>query len=1072
MQILIFVCLFVLFSSSSPIFLEGASTRTDFDRGMGLYPISLNYNWEKSWDTSLKLEVPMTCTCPPPKPICESSYKEISLAFSQKIYADTLKFYSDAQRVLNNSWVCTATTLREIGLEAIDYTLWLLVYVWSSLIWVSLSWIWWLVVNFTTPVFYLASLFVLTKFTVKVVRYVFGGLPVQILKFFWKLLKIIYQTASSKPNCAYEKAVDGFVSYTIPQSPPKSSVLEIVYPSGNHAGYASCIKLYNGENALLTATHVLKASGELLVKSTKMNFKIPLSEFKTIIGNTKGDVTIMRGPPNWEGLLGCKAADIITVRNLAKCKATIFHLRENEWYSSYAEIVGNDGVNVTVLSNTESGHSGSPYFNGKYILGVHSGASVEDNCNFMAPIPAIPGLTMPSYVFETTAPQGKIFSENEIIEIENLYPKVNAWGMTKEDVDRMVNYKPLPGKKRWADEEDKFPEAKPDVSGKRGERRRPRNNRKQLHPAEKRRRYKNTPICCDSCFGHTHSTSDDRPRCFCTFKTCNGGGYECNGENNPNTRGQNKCGGNRKESCGENIHESSQEATRTSKTPAEKAIEFQRYFSQQYEWQVPTATCEVPGFRQSGKLPQFYHPKQKEESEWGKRLIREHPTLGEKTSGFGWPKFGSKAELQSLKLQATRWLERAQSAQIPSNSERERVICKTVETYHPCRTNGPTATRGDRLDWDNFLIDFKQAVFSLELDAGIGVPYIAYGKPTHRSWVEDQALLPVLAKLTFFRLQKMLEVSFEEMTPEELVTHGLCDPIRLFVKGEPHKQSKLDEGRYRLIMSVSLVDQLVARVLFQNQNKREIALWRAIPSKPGFGLSTDEQVREFVESLARQVGTTSEDVILNWKNYLTPTDCSGFDWSVADWMLQDDMIVRNRLTIDLNPTTERLRACWLKCISNSMLCLSDGTLLAQTTPGVQKSGSYNTSSTNSRIRVMAAYHCGAKWAVAMGDDALESCPANLDGYKQLGFKVEVSGQLEFCSHVFKAPDLALPVNANKMLYKLIYGYNPGSGNLEVISNYLAACFSVLNELRHDPVTVQLLYSWLVDPVLPQKNSRE
>ncbi|DAZ87605.1 TPA_asm: P1 protein [Kalanchoe marnieriana polerovirus] len=465
MQILIFVCLFVLFSSSSPIFLEGASTRTDFDRGMGLYPISLNYNWEKSWDTSLKLEVPMTCTCPPPKPICESSYKEISLAFSQKIYADTLKFYSDAQRVLNNSWVCTATTLREIGLEAIDYTLWLLVYVWSSLIWVSLSWIWWLVVNFTTPVFYLASLFVLTKFTVKVVRYVFGGLPVQILKFFWKLLKIIYQTASSKPNCAYEKAVDGFVSYTIPQSPPKSSVLEIVYPSGNHAGYASCIKLYNGENALLTATHVLKASGELLVKSTKMNFKIPLSEFKTIIGNTKGDVTIMRGPPNWEGLLGCKAADIITVRNLAKCKATIFHLRENEWYSSYAEIVGNDGVNVTVLSNTESGHSGSPYFNGKYILGVHSGASVEDNCNFMAPIPAIPGLTMPSYVFETTAPQGKIFSENEIIEIENLYPKVNAWGMTKEDVDRMVNYKPLPGKKRWADEEDKFPEAKPDVSG-------------------------------------------------------------------------------------------------------------------------------------------------------------------------------------------------------------------------------------------------------------------------------------------------------------------------------------------------------------------------------------------------------------------------------------------------------------------------------------------------------------------------------------------------------------------------------------------------------------------------------
>lgn len=442
--------------------------------------------------------------------------------------------------------------------------------------------------------------------------------------------------------------------------------------------------------------------------------------------------------------------------------------------------------------------------------------------------------------------------------------------------------------------------------------------------------------------------------------------------------------------------------------------------------------------------------------------------MGEKTSGFGWPKFGPEAELKSLRLQASRWLERAQSAEIPSDAERERVIQKTADVYHPCQTNGPAATRGGALTWNNFMIDFKQAVFSLEFDAGIGVPYIAYGKPTHRGWVEDQTLLPVLAQLTFIRLQKMLEVSFEDMGPEELIQNGLCDPIRLFVKGEPHKQAKLDEGRYRLIMSVSLVDQLVARVLFQNQNKREIALWRAIPSKPGFGLSTDEQVLDFVKGLARQVGTTTTKVVANWKNYLTPTDCSGFDWSVADWMLHDDMIVRNRLTIDLNPVTERLRSCWLRCVSNSVLCLSDGTLLAQTHPGVQKSGSYNTSSSNSRIRVMAAFHTGAAWAMAMGDDALESNPADLAAYKRLGFKVEVSGQLEFCSHIFRAPDLALPVNENKMIYKLIYGYNPGSGNAEVVSNYLAACFSVLNELRHDPASVELLYSWLVDPVLPQK----
>lgn len=377
------------------------------------------------------------------------------------------------------------------------------------------------------------------------------------------------------------------------------------------------------------------------------------------------------------------------------------------------------------------------------------------------------------------------------------------------------------------------------------------------------------------------------------------------------------------------------------------------------------------------------------------------------------------------------------------------------------------ATSGNELAWKNFLEDFKQAVFSLELDAGVGVPYIAYGPRSHRGWVEDPSMLPILARLVFDRLQKMSKARFEDMNAVELVQAGLCDPIRLFVKGEPHKQSKLDEGRYRLIMSVSLVDQLVARVLFQNQNKREIACWRAVPSKPGFGLSTDDQVAEFTAALAKDFGVTPDDFVSHWHQFVLPTDCSGFDWSVAEWMLQDDMEVRNRLTENNNDLTRHLRACWLRCISRSVLCLSDGSLLAQEIPGVQKSGSYNTSSSNSRIRVMAAYHSGATWCCAMGDDALESVDSDLDHYKTLGFKVEVSKQLEFCSHIFEKPDLALPVNTAKMLYKLVFGYNPGNGSVEVLTNYLNACMSVLNELRHDPATVQDLHKWLIAPVIPQ-----
>lgn len=502
----------------------------------------------------------------------------------------------------------------------------------------------------------------------------------------------------------------------------------------------------------------------------------------------------------------------------------------------------------------------------------------------------------------------------------------------------------------------------------------------------------------------------------------------------------------------------------------EKAREYSAYFASLYDWDIPASSQEagVPGFREIGRLPRFYHPKQKVNSRWGTELAKEHPELGAKTRGFGWPEFGPKAELKSLTLQASRWLLRAEHCVTPTAEERERVVRKTVEMYAHAASNGPTATREGTLVWQDFLKDFKQAVESLEMDAGIGVPYIAYGRPTHRGWVEDPKLLPVLARLTFNRLQKMLEVRFDALRPEQLIREGLCDPVRLFVKGEPHKQAKLDEGRYRLIMSISLVDQLVARVLFQNQNKREITLWSTLPSKPGFGLSTDEQVLGFTESLAHQIGVSTTELISNWARYLVPTDCSGFDWSVSQWMLHDEMLVRNLLTTDLNSVTEQLRACWLYCLSNSVLCLSDGRLLAQTVPGVQKSGSYNTSSSNSRIRVMAALHCGATWAIAMGDDALESTDSRLEEYNNLGFKVEVSEQLEFCSHKFERPDLAIPLNSNKMLYKLIFGYEPGSGNLEVVKNYLDACFSVLNELRHDPDSVALLYQWLVTPVLPQK----
>nr|QDG00393.1 P1-P2 fusion protein [Maize yellow mosaic virus] len=914
-------------------------------------------------------------------------------------------------------------------LELLGSCLVAIIYTWSFFI-SSLFWVVTFMLQHYTPhVLSIAVLYICTTLLVRLATKIFGGWPVTMISWIGTSTLGFFKTLLSKGNSiSYEIPTPGYKSIEIPQKPPKDCVLLVQHNDALNSpgGYASCVRLLNGSNALLTAEHVAAQKGELLVASTRTGNKIKLSLFNRILTTTNSDVSLFQGPPGWESLLGCKAADITPVDGLTTCEASLFRF-DGHWMRSNASLVGTEETYVSVLSNTEEGYSGTPYFNGKSILGVHVGGNATQTNNLMAPIPSIPGLTKHRYVFESPQLKGRLFTEQEVEQLE-----VDIDEAFKKAYD-LVHFKSKTGR-NWADYEDDISYEAPKFQGKRRSRFRPRKQNGLAHPYSLARRY----------FKQRYSQQ--------------GGG---------SVGQQDRRLSHRADGCSTNCG-ISHETPKEQPEAAIKAQNFASYFSSLYRWEVCDARSETPGFETCGSLPRYYFTKQKEESEWGRLLAEGNPALAEKVSGFGWPQFGPAAELKSLRLQAQRWLSRAESAKIPSAEDRERVIRKTVEAYKTCQTQCPKTSQSNLLVWENFLEDFKQAVFSLEPDAGVGVPFVGYDERTHRGWIEDPTLLPVLARMTFDRLHKMSTVKFEHLTAEELVQAGLCDPIRLFVKGEPHKQAKLDEGRYRLIMSVSLLDQLVARVLFQNQNKREIALWRAIPSKPGFGLSTDDQSREFVQNLARQCGVSSDRLLQEWQLHTVPTDCSGFDWSVAEWMLQDDMEVRNRLTRNNTDLTRRLRACWLKCISNSVLCLSDGTLLAQRVAGVQKSGSYNTSSSNSRIRVMAAYHCGATWAMAMGDDALESVDTCLDVYKDLGFKVEVSKQLEFCSHVFEKEHLARPVNQNKMIYKLVYGYNPANGSSEVLQRYLDACMSVLHELRHDPETVELLYKWLVSPVQQQK----
>lgn len=271
-----------------------------------------------------------------------------------------------------------------------------------------------------------------------------------------------------------------------------------------------------------------------------------------------------------------------------------------------------------------------------------------------------------------------------------------------------------------------------------------------------------------------------------------------------------------------------------------------------------------------------------------------------------------------------------------------------------------------------------------------------------------------LVDLAVERLERLEEADYDEMlklSAEQLVDRGFCDPVRVFVKNELHSELKVAQGRMRLIMSISVVDQLVERVLNAAQNQAEIRVWEHIPSKPGLGLHD-----EGLASLEAQIKKLSRP---------QSSDITGFDWCVSQWWLDFDAVVRERLSGDVSGMHLK-RAC---CLGLSLIVFSDGEVWAQTKRGVQKSGSYNTSSSNSRIRsgcsYVVAWRSGEDPEVmAMGDDAVEEESADdpVGAYALLGFKLkEVSTTaLEFCAYAFDLCGGFFPVRWHKMVASLLW----------------------------------------------------
>lgn len=366
---------------------------------------------------------------------------------------------------------------------------------------------------------------------------------------------------------------------------------------------------------------------------------------------------------------------------------------------------------------------------------------------------------------------------------------------------------------------------------------------------------------------------------------------------------------------------------------------------------------------------------------------------------FEWPNRGADAEFRSLTLQANK----RKYVDPPSAERLKSAKCKLLNKYLTFKLN---YSDFNYETVDRLITDFVNKN-CIKLDASPGLPY-STTYPTNKSFLNTS--MQVIIGLVYTRIQLRLKHS-DVVEPVEMLKLGLCDPVKVFIKEEPHKIKKIREGRLRLIMSVSLIDKLIEMILIKTLKDKEIANWATIPSKPGMGFTTE---------MSNIVYT---DVHTNFDRPVS-TDVEGWDWCVLQWMLDADADMNIELCE--NPFPEWISLMRVTAIieGNSIYVLSDSRMFTLTVRGIQNSGKLKTSMSNSKMRALAAILIGADNVMCMGDDDIEEfVEGAAEKYAELGIKIkiydEIDKEFEFCSKIFHESG-CYPVTYGKTLMRYLH----------------------------------------------------
>nr|WRQ64934.1 RNA-dependent RNA polymerase [Sobelivirales sp.] len=344
------------------------------------------------------------------------------------------------------------------------------------------------------------------------------------------------------------------------------------------------------------------------------------------------------------------------------------------------------------------------------------------------------------------------------------------------------------------------------------------------------------------------------------------------------------------------------------------------------------------------------------------------------------------------------------------------------------------------MDTINFDQLFNEVIMA---DASPGYPYMLIASTNEKLLKHEHSR--TIKNLVVDRIFKLATEDLR--SPLENIRNNLVDPVKIFIKGEPHTHEKVARGKIRIISSVSLVDQLVERLLHSEINATEIAMWENIPSMPGIGLTTDEDFAKIAKIIKENPSPLM-------------TDLSSWDWSVKHWMLMNEALTRVEMFEEEDSMYRKMILARAHLTSYSVYLTSDGNCYMTPYGGVQLSGSYLTSSGNSRMRIQLSLLAGPyDGAVAMGDDCVDSHSIKevCDKYGlTLKFETPFTDSIDFCSHTIE-----LDEDRN---YKTHYPNNPGKSLCNLVtakitpdkSKHVQQLLQFVDFIRHHPQRDEML----------------